>query len=189
VESALHPLPRRGQRVVRALAAVAFALSAGLAAAHGFQAGDLHVRHPFATPTPPGAQIGAAYFAALENKGSQPERLLRASTPLAARVELHSGEIGADGVMRMREKESIDVPANATVQLRPGGGDHLMLMGLKKPLVAGDRFPMTLEFERAGKVEVEVVVQVPKDGAAGHGHAAHDAGAHAPAHGAKGPGH
>ena len=179
VESAGHPVQRRA---LRALAAAAFALASGLGAAHGFQAADMHVRHPFATPTPPGARIGAAYFTALENRGSQADRLLRASTPAAARVELHSGDIGADGVMRMREKESIDVPAKATVKLRPGGGDHLMLMDLKQPLVAGDRFPMTLEFERAGKLEVEVVVEVPKDGAAGHGHAhGHGAQAGAPA--------
>jgi copper(I)-binding protein len=177
---------RIAHRASRVLAAVAIALGTSLAAAHGYQAGDVHVRHPFATPTPPGARIGAAYFRALENRGTQPDRLLRASTPAAARVELHSGEIGADGVMRMREKESIDVPPNATVMLRPGGGDHLMLMALKKPLVTGDKFLMTLEFERGGKVEVEVVVQVPKDGVGGHrtGHGPHGAGSHgAGAHG------
>lgn len=191
VSIAAHPMPRLAHRTVRALATAAFALASAFAAAHGFQAGDLHVRHPFATPTPPGARIGAAYFAALENQGAQADRLLRASTPVAARVELHSGDIGADGVMRMREKDSIDVPAKATVKLRPGGGDHLMLMELKQPLVAGDRFPMTLEFERAGKVEVEVVVEVPKGGATGHGHGhgPQDSGAHGAMSGAMGRGH
>src|SRR5690606_27219693 len=112
----------------------------------------------------PGATIGAAYFASLENKGAQADRLLRASTPVAEKVELHSGEIGTDGVMRMRELDGgLKLPSKAVIKLRPGMGDHLMLMGLKKPLVEGDTFPMTLEFERAGKVEVKVTVQVPKD--------------------------
>ena len=186
-------LPRLAHRAARALAAIAIAVASGLAAADDYQAGDMRVRDPFATPTPPGARIGAAYFGALENRGTQGDRLLRVSTPAAARVELHSGDIGPDGVMRMREKESIDVPAKATLRLRPGGGDHLMLMDLEKPLVAGDRFPMTLEFERGGKVQVEVVVQVHKGGmgspAAGHGHGAQDATAHEPDRGAHGRGH
>ena len=64
-----------------------------------------------------------------------------------------------------------------------------MLMELKRPLVAGDRFPMTLEFERAGKLEIEVVVEASKGGAAGHGHGAQDAGAHGSARGGKAHGH
>ena len=187
---------RPAPRAARALAALAIALASGLASAQDYRAGDLQVQQPFATPTPPGARIGAAYFSALENRGAQAERLLRAATPVAGRVELHSGEIGADGVMRMREKESIDVPPKSTVRLRPGGGDHLMLMELKQPLMAGDRFPMTLEFERGGKLEVEVVVQAAKGGANGHagGHDAHGGGAHGASaereeHGAGGRGH
>jgi copper(I)-binding protein len=178
-------------RLALALAAVAIGMASGIAAAHDYRAGDVRVRHPFATPTPPGARIGAAYFAALENRGTQVDRLVRASTPAAARVELHSGDIGSDGVMRMREKESIDVPAKTTVKLRPGGGDHLMLMQLKKPLLEGDTFPMTLEFERGGKVEVNVVVQVPKAGVGGRAadHGSHDAGGHGSAHAPGGRAH
>ena len=77
---------------------------------------------------------------------------------------MHPGDIGADGVKRMRELEDgLKLPPTAVIKLRPGMGDHLMLMGLKKPLVEGETFPMTLEFERGGKVEVKVTVQVPKD--------------------------
>ena len=151
-------------RILRLFAAIALALATGFALAHGYSVGDVRIGHPFATPTPPGATIGAAYFASLENQGSQADRLLRVSTPVATRVELHSGEIGADGVMRMRELDGgLKLPSKAVIRLRPGMGDHLMLMGLKKPLVEGERFPMTLVFEHAGKVDVEVLVQVPKD--------------------------
>jgi copper(I)-binding protein len=151
-------------RTLASIASIAFSLAAGVAMAHGYSAGDVRIRHPFATPTPPGATIGAAYFASLENQGAQADRLLRASTPVATKVEMHSGDIGADGVMRMRELEGgLKIPAKAVIKLRPGMGDHLMLMGLKKPLVEGETFPMTLEFEHAGKVEVKVTVQVPKD--------------------------
>lgn len=150
-------------RIFRILASIAIGLAAGGAFAHGYTAGDVRIQHPFATPTPPGAKIGAAYFVGLENRGEQADRLLRASSPVAASVELHSGDIGADGVMRMREPESLPIPPKAILELRPGQGNHLMLMGLKKALVEGDSFPMTLEFERGGKVDVEVKVQVSKE--------------------------
>jgi copper(I)-binding protein len=156
-------------RATCGVAVVALAFASAPAFAHDYQAGDVRIVHPFATPTPPGSRMGAAYFAELQNTGTQPDRLLRASTPAAARVEIHSGDIGADGVMRMREKESLDLAPKAVVKLRPGAGDHLMLIELKKPLAAGESFPMTLEFEHGGTVEVTVVVQVPKKGGGGHG--------------------
>jgi copper(I)-binding protein len=149
--------------VFRILASFAIALAAGAAFAHGYSAGDVRIEHPYATPTPPGAKIGAAYFMSLENRGEQADRLLRASSPVAAGVELHSGDIGADGVMRMRELDALPIPSKAVLELRPGHGNHLMLMGLKQPLVEGQSFPMTLEFERGGKIEVQVKVQLPKD--------------------------
>jgi periplasmic copper chaperone A len=135
--------------------------------AHGGRAGDIEITHPFATPTPAGASNGAAYIATLENTGKQPDRLLRASTPMAQRTEVHTMAVDAGGVMRMREVGEIALAPGATVKMRPGDGYHLMLMGLKQPLKEGDSFPMTLEFERGGKAEVKVVVQVPKARAGG----------------------
>jgi hypothetical protein len=156
------------------LAALALALAGtplGVSA-HGGQAGDVAIGHPFATPTVPGAKNGAAYFARLENKGAQPDRLLRASTPAAERVELHTMNVDSQGVMRMREVDAIVIAPKATLQMRPGQGAHLMLMGLREPLREGASFPMTLEFERGGKAQVKVVVQQPKrsDAAASHAH-------------------
>jgi copper(I)-binding protein len=157
----------------RLLATVALVLAAGAASAQEYKTGEITIRHPFATPTRPGAVIGAAYFGGLENRGSNPDRLLRATTTVSARVELHSGEIGADGVMRMRELDSLPLPAGSTTELKPGQGDHLMLIDLKKPLAEGDSFAMTLEFERAGTVEVKVMVHDAKAAAgrmSGHKH-------------------
>ena len=77
-------------------------------------------------------------------------------------------------MMRMRELDGIPIAPHTSLQLRPGHGNHLMLIDLKKPLVEGDMFTMTLEFERAGKVEVKVMVQPAeaggKNGAAAHKH-------------------
>jgi copper(I)-binding protein len=149
-----------------ALAIAAVAIS-GAAFAHGYSAGDVSIGHPFATPSLQGARSGAAYIANLENTGTRRDRLLRASTPVAQRVELHEMNLDANGVMRMRELDAIAVePKAPAIKMRPGMGTHLMLVDLKQPLKEGDTFPMTLEFERGGKVEVKVVVQVPKARAA-----------------------
>ena len=154
----------------RIIASLAFGVAAVSASARDYEAGDIRIQEPFATPTRPGSLVGAAYFGALENRGTQADRLLRASSPAAGRIELHSGEIGADGVMRMRELDNLPLPPKTATELRPGQGNHLMLMDLGKPLTAGESFPMTLEFERGGKVEVDVQVKVPD---AGGGHSGH----------------
>ena len=86
-----------------------------------------------------------------------PDRVVSASSPVAERVELH--ETIRDGdVMRMREVEAIELPAGQTVELKPGGL-HLMLMGLKAPLKAGETVPVTLKFEKAGDVTVQLNVE------------------------------
>ncbi len=142
------------------------AIGAGVAGAHGSSLGALRIGHPYATPSIPGTTNGAAYFANLENTGEVADKLLRAATPVAARVEIHTMSVDAQGVMRMREIDGIALAPKAKVQMKPGLGMHLMLIGLKAPLKEGTSFPMTLEFEHAGKVEVSVVVQAPKAGAA-----------------------
>jgi len=139
-----------------------FALFSIGAHAHGGRAGDVEITHPFATPTPTGASNGAAYVVTLENTGKRPDRLLRVSTPVAQRAEIHTMAVDAGGVMRMREVGEIALLPGVPVKMRPGEGYHFMLMGLKQPLKEGDSFPLTLEFERGGKAEVKVVVQVPK---------------------------
>jgi copper(I)-binding protein len=160
------------QALRAALASAFFSIAAG-AAAHGAQVGDIAIRHPFATPSIPGTSNGAAYLASIENKGAVADRLVRASTPAAARVELHTMAVDAQGVMRMREIDGIALAPKAKVTMKPGAGLHMMLIGLKAPLKEDATFPMTLEFERAGKVEVKVIVDRPKPAGAASGTHAH----------------
>ena len=124
--------------------------------AHGFKLGDIEIEHPWARATADGAANGAAYMV-FNNEGKTADRLVSASTPAAAKVELHV-HIDDNGVMRMREVSAIDLGADATVKLAPGGL-HLMLLGLKEPLKKGKAFPLTLTFEKAGPVTVQVAVQ------------------------------
>ncbi len=133
-----------------------------LAGARDSSVGDIRIGHPYAVPSVPGSTTGAAYFADLENSGKAADTLLRISTPMAGRVELHTMSVDAQGVMRMREIDGIALAPGAAVKMRPGMGTHLMLIGLKQPLKEGTAFPMTLEFAKAGKIEVKVIVQVPK---------------------------
>lgn len=132
--------------------------------AHGVKAGDLRIDHPYATPTRPGQTTGAVYFRAVKNLGPDNDRLLSARTAGATSVEPHRMETDSD-VMRMRAVPAIELPAKTEVRLRHGTAQdhHLMLRGLKAPLREGDRFSMTLTFERAGEHEVVVWVQTPRD--------------------------
>lgn len=156
----------------RALVALCVAFVAPAAWAHGYEAGDIRIGHPWARPTIAGQTTGAGYLK-LENRGQAADRLLSASSTAAERVELHSMKLDGD-VMRMRALDAVELPPGATVELKPGG-DHLMLMGLKAPLEAGGSVPLKLRFERAGEVTVEVKVEKPKASAApapaarGHG--------------------
>lgn len=153
-----------------ASATVLWALPVPSASAHGFDLGPLRIDHPYATPTPPGAGTGAAYLRGIRNTGAQPDRLIGASTPVAREVEIHRSVVDANNVMRMRAIDGLTVPAKGEVRLRHGGEHHLMLIGLKAPLKDGDRFPMTLRFEKAGEREVMVWVQQPRDAAGAHEH-------------------
>lgn len=153
--------------------AVLGALLGGLgvaAQAHDFKLGALRIDHPYAVPTPPGARTGAAYLRTLRNTGDQPDRLVGASTPASGAVEIHRSVVDANNVMRMRAVDGIDLPPRSELQLRHGGEFHLMLIDLKAPLSNGDRFPLTLRFEKAGEREVMVWVQQPRDAATAAGH-------------------
>lgn len=107
--------------------------------------------------------MSAAYLT-IHNRGSDADRLVSAAASVAKAVELHT--VVKDGdVMRMRPVQAIEVAAGATQKLQPGGY-HIMLIGLKAPLKAGDRFPLDLTFEKAGRRVVDVTVGAAA--AAGH---------------------
>jgi copper(I)-binding protein len=166
--------PWAARRVAEAVLAGA-AMAIGMASAvpvqaHDFHLGALRLDHPYATPTPAGATTGAAYLRGIRNTGDQPDRLVGARTPVAGAVEIHRHEVDERQVMRMREVAGIDVPARGEVRLRHDGPFHLMLIDLKAPLKVGDRFPLTLRFEKAGERKVTVWVQQPRAAAAPHDH-------------------
>ncbi|MEL0105366.1 MAG: copper chaperone PCu(A)C [Rhodospirillales bacterium] len=116
----------------------------------------IHIMKPWSRATPPGAANGAA-FMVIMNKSHQADRLVRASSDIAKKTELHTHKMDGD-IMRMRHVDSIPVDAGGSATLKPGGY-HVMFFGLKKPLVKGETFSVTLEFEHAGKKTVDVTVQ------------------------------
>jgi copper(I)-binding protein len=136
------------------LTALAALLLASAAGAHEFKAGSITIEHPWARPADAGNS--AAYFG-IANAGAA-DRLIGVSSEVAGSVEMHSTTIDAQGVGRMVPVQAVDVPAGAAATFAPGGL-HVMLVGLKHPLKAGDEFPLTLTFEQAGAVTVEVAIE------------------------------
>ena len=119
-----------------------------------YQVGDLTVETPWARAT--SGRAGGA-FMMIHDGGSHGDRLIGVEADISDRVQLHT-TVMEDGVMRMRHVEGgIEVPAGGMAELKPGGF-HVMFMGLKQPLAEGDSFPVTLVFERAGTVTVDVTV-------------------------------
>lgn len=125
-------------------------------AAHDYTLGSLKIGHPWTRATPPTAPSGGG-FLTVTNAGATADRLVSATAATAGQVQIH--EMKMDGsIMRMRELENgLEIPPGATVTLAPGGF-HLMLMGLKEPFKEGTRIPVTLVFEKAGKIDVELMV-------------------------------
>jgi periplasmic copper chaperone A len=132
------------------------ALQAEVAWSHVHEKGDIQVRHPWSRATPPGAKVAVGYME-IRNRGSQPDRLLSVSSAVAKRVEMHLTQREGE-VMKMRQVESFEIPARERFALRPGGA-HLMLVDIAQPLEKGARFTMSLRFERAGELEIELEVQ------------------------------
>jgi len=132
------------------------ALAANFATAAEYRFDTLRIDQPIARATPPGAKTGVVYFT-IENAGSRTERLLRASTPVAAGVSLHQ-MAQSGGMMTMRAVPSLDILPGAHIELGPGAY-HLMLIELKQPLRAGEKFPLVLTFERIGTVTTTVTVE------------------------------
>ena len=138
------------------IVALALQAPAPFAVAADYRLDSLRVDHPFSRATPPGAKSGGVYFT-VENEGKTGDRLLRASSPIAGAVELHQMTLDA-GVMKMRAVQSVDVKPGGKIEFKPGGY-HLMLLDLRQPLKTGDKFPLTLTFERAGTLETSVGVE------------------------------
>jgi len=147
----------------RSLLAAALLSTAAVAQAQN----SVKVENVWARPTVAG-QSGGGGFLTITG-GAAADKLVSASAGVSKNVELHKMEMDGN-VMRMRPVEGgIDVPAGATVMLQPGGL-HIMFIGLNKTLKAGDTFPMTLKFEKAGEVKVDVKVTTMRADAGEHKH-------------------
>ncbi|GGC92709.1 copper chaperone PCu(A)C [Vreelandella lutescens] len=138
---------------------------------------SIEVVQPWTRATPPGAGAGGG-FVTLTNHGEGDDTLVGATSPLTERVEIHTMEMDGD-VMRMAQLTGgIEIPAGESVTLAPGGL-HLMFMELGSPIVEGEPVPVTLEFQHAEPIEIELQVlpvgESPEGGhhEGGHGHSAH----------------
>jgi copper(I)-binding protein len=127
------------------------------ALAQEVKAGDLVITQAWSRATPGGAKVAGGYLT-IENKGSAPDRLIGGSADVADKVQVHEMATN-NGVMTMRPLDKgLAIEPGKTVKLAPGGY-HLMLLDLKSPLKQGDKLPVTLEFEKAGKVKLSLDVQ------------------------------
>ncbi len=113
---------------------------------------QMQIEKPWARATPPGAKVAGGYML-IRNAGVTGDRLVAASSTSSATVELHV-HINDNGVMKMRQVAGYDVPANGSLELKPGGA-HLMFMDLKRPFKEGERVAVKLKFEKAGEVGAE----------------------------------
>ncbi|AGT08412.1 copper chaperone PCu(A)C [Paracoccus aminophilus] len=145
-----------------------------LMAGAAWPAARIEIGQPWSPATPPAAKVGAGY-GTITNHGAAADRLLGGSSPIATRVEIHELRQNGDTAEMRLIENGIEIAPGGTLELQPGAY-HLMLIGLSAPLTAGDRIPVTLEFEKAGPIEAEFAIRpAGKQGAGGH----HDAaGAH-----------
>jgi copper(I)-binding protein len=144
-----------GAAVFSAIFAAIFLLSTALHARDAL-ARELSIEHAYARSTVPGQTNGAAYLT-IENKGKHADKLIAAASTACESVQIHTMSM-AGNVMKMREVQDIELKPHAKIAMNPGDGYHIMLIGLKQPLKRGEKFPLTLSFEKAGKVEVPVTV-------------------------------
>lgn len=116
--------------------------------------GALEITGAFTRATLPNAPVGGGFFT-IHNSGSEDDRLVSASTPIAKATQIHEMAMEGD-VMKMQElDDGLVIPAGETVVLEPGGM-HLMMMGLTGAIKEGESVPVTLTFEKAGEVTLDL---------------------------------
>ncbi len=140
---------------VAGVLALGLAFFSSVASADEAKVGAIAVVDAWSRATP--ARAGGV-FVTLRNDGAADDTLIGVSSDIAKMAGLHESK-QENGVMQMRQVDGIDVPAHGSVALKPGGY-HIMLMGLAKPLAAGETFPVTLTFAKAGAISVTVAVKV-----------------------------
>jgi periplasmic copper chaperone A len=143
-----------------AIAAALLAWGASAAWAQSDRIGSIEVSNPWA-PATGSTLTNTAVYLSLTDGGTKSDELVGASSTVAQKTELHVFDV-ENGVYGMHKVDGIEVtPGGAATVLRPGGA-HIMLESLKRPLRAGTTFPLTLIFQRAGQLQVEVRVESPQ---------------------------
>ncbi len=147
------------------LAAMAFATLATTA----FAESAIQVDEAYARSSGKHAKAGAA-FMMIVNTGEADDRLIGVISDVADRVELHTHKVDENGVAKMiHVEEGFTIPAGQSHMLQRGG-DHVMFMGLSQPFEQDATIPVTLIFEQAGEVEIEVPVDLERKDGGAHSH-------------------
>lgn len=143
--------------IARYIAALAVALAFAVPSyAQEARAADLTIKRAWSRVAPPGAPVLGGYLS-ITNEGGEPDRLLAVSSPISDNVQIHSSAI-KDGVATMRQvTDGVAIPSRETVEFEPGEL-HLMLLNPKSRPGEGDKIPLTLTFEKAGPLDVDLVV-------------------------------
>jgi copper(I)-binding protein len=144
-------------RIGLVAAAVLTAMLLSPVSAHDYSVGSLKIAHPWARATPKGASVGGGYMK-ISNTGNAPDRLVGGASDVSSRFEIHEMKMD-NGVMKMRPiTDGLEIKPGQTIEFNPGGY-HVMFVGLKNALEKGQHVKATLQFEKAGKVDVDFVVE------------------------------
>lgn len=132
---------------------------------------EIQVADPWVQAAPPSAKVLAAYLE-IKNNGEKPQTLSGISSPAFGQVEIHRTTTRGN-IARMEHLKELVIPPHSSVAIKPGGM-HLMLMGGKNPLRAGDQVPMTLIFKSGAEVAISAAVRsMQEEDAGNHQHADH----------------
>ncbi|MHC6227634.1 copper chaperone PCu(A)C [Pseudomonas sp. X10] len=143
----------------QALILAALLLPGAFANAHEYTQGDLHIAHPWSLELPPNAPNVAAYFV-VHNNGKEDDRLISVDSPITDDAQLHEHVKTDAGLMKMQQVPSVTVPAGQDLTFAPSAYHVMLLQPKDRSLLSdGKRFPLTLHFEKAGDITVEVAVQ------------------------------
>jgi copper(I)-binding protein len=173
------PINLQRRKSMKTLAHYSLALAllalSSLASAHEFKIGDIEIDHPYSKAMIPGAKVAGGYMT-ITNRGTAPDRLVRAETTFAGETQIHEMKVEND-IMTMKEiPGGLEILPGQTVELKPGGL-HVMFMQVEKPSREGDTIKTTLTFEKAGAVDVEFSVGPAGASADQHQHKHHAAAA------------
>jgi copper(I)-binding protein len=153
----VHPDARAAALTTIAQAQMEHGAQSAMSGVATFKLGDLTVTSPWTRATPGGAKIAGGYLK-ITNNGSSADRFVGAKSDVTDHVEIHEMSM-SDGVMKMRPlPNGLEIKPGETIELK-SGGYHLMFMDLKQPLKPGDSFKSTLQFEKAGSLDVNFIVR------------------------------